>query len=141
MPNNYKFKKDDIVYVKIRLGSEFEVGKIFSFDEKENAYIMILFWDYDPKSFRGWCYVKEEDINFVSKNDNIPDYIFEDLKEDMCVVPKLTSSNFIELYDEVYEAFKKLNEGKISYEECNKEVNEILDRRYKNNFKFKKRNK
>lgn len=102
---------------------------------------MILFWDYDPKSFRGWCYVKEEDINFVSKNDNIPDYIFEDLKEDMCVVPKLTSSNFIELYDEVYEAFKKLNEAKIYYEECQKEVNEVLDRRYQNNFKFKKRKK
>ncbi len=139
MPNNHKFKKDDIVYVKVPFCSQFEVGKIFSYDEKENAYIMILFWDYDPKSFRGWCYVKEEDIDFVSKNDDIPDYIFEGLKEDMCVIPKLTPSNFIELYNEVCEAFKKLNEAKIYYEECQKEVNEVLDRRYKNNFKLKKR--
>lgn len=59
----------------------------------------------------------------------------------MCVVPKLTPSNFIELYNEVCEAFKKLNEAKIYYEECQKEINEVLDLRYKNNFKFKKRKK
>lgn len=137
MPNNHKFKKDDIVYVKVPFFSQFEVGKIFSFDEKENAYIMILFLDYS-KSFRGWYYVKEEDIDFVSKNDYIPDYIFEGLKEDMCV-PKLTASNFIELYDEIYEIFKKFYEGNISYEECHKEFLEVANCRYKNNFKFKKR--
>lgn len=47
---------------------EYELEKIVEYDIKLNMYVMTRSLDkLDPESFWYWCYVKEEDVDPVSK--------------------------------------------------------------------------
>jgi len=106
----YKFKTNDIVYIKYYLPFDYELGMIIEFDNAKNMYKMIHFLDNcDPKSFWKWCYVKEEDIEFARKiiDVNLYQNIFDKNV-------KLTKNNYLELYTEEYELAKQVYENKIT---------------------------
>ena len=81
-------------------------------------YIMIHFLDNsDPESFWGWCYVKEDDIDFASKILNIKPY-----KDCFKKPTKLYPNKYVELYTEEYNFAKLVSERKMTKEEYYKKI-------------------
>ncbi len=125
MSNSYKFKYGDIIYIKCYLPFDYELGKIISYNDSLNMYVMIHFLDnLNPESFWRWCYVRENDIDLASKITDVESY-----KKDFNFDVKLDSSNFLELYTDEYELAKKVYEGKLSKADYCAQVKELYLRK------------
>lgn len=70
-----KFRFGDIVYVKVWLPIDYDLGQIVRWQNDKQMYVMIVFGDnIDPRSHWSWCYVKEEDIDFANKLFDLSGY-------------------------------------------------------------------
>ncbi len=123
MENEHKFKKGDLIYIKVHSPYTEEFGKIVEWNEEKQMYVLIHFLDnVDPEEFWRWCYVKEEDIDLMS---NIDDELEEAYKRFFKDPVELYEEDFDELYTEEYYLQEKYCKGLISIEEYFKESHRI----------------
>lgn len=121
----HRFKFGDIIYLKAFINWDYELGQIMRYDEEKGMYVVIRYLDnLDPFKFWRWCYIKEDEMDFASKVlGDISDtsYCKQLFPENI----KLTSKDYLELYDEEYDLYVKLMRDEITTEEFYRRYREL----------------